>query len=98
MFNDMRRRAGRTGLIDLAIPGQAGVSAFIHSLQRPPGHPRDHTRRFSGRRPENRVTVDVPVHIVGESDLVRGGDALLNQVLTTLQVRALPTDILVDRG
>ncbi|MBK9942117.1 MAG: 50S ribosomal protein L25 [Kouleothrix sp.] len=93
MFSDIYRRAGRTGLIDLAIPGQAGVSAFIHSLQRHPVTRAITHVDFLAVDLKIEVTVDVPVHIVGESDLVRRGDALLNQVLTTLQVRALPTDI-----
>lgn len=92
-FNDVYRKAGRTGLIDLAIPGQAGVSAFVHTLQRHPVSRVIQHVDFLAVDLRVEVTVDVPVHIVGESDLVRRGDALLNQVLTALAVHALPADI-----
>src|SRR5689334_22131375 len=35
-FSNTYRQAGRTGLIDLAIPEQSGISAFVHTLQRHP--------------------------------------------------------------
>jgi large subunit ribosomal protein L25 len=92
-FNDVYRKAGRTGLVDLAIPGQSGLSAFVHSLQRHPVTRVVQHVDFLAVDLRVEVTVDVPVHIVGESDLVRRGDALLNQVLTSLAVHALPADI-----
>lgn len=92
-FGDIYRRAGRTTLIDIQIPGQSQMSAFIHTLQR---HPitRDITHvdlRVVDLRIE--ITVAVPLHIVGESILVERGDAVLNQVLTAVEVHALPTDL-----
>lgn len=93
LFNDTYRRAGRTGLVELNIPGQPGVSVFIHSLQRHPVSRAIVHVDFLAVDLRIEVTVDVPVHIVGESELVRRGDALLNQVLTTLAVRALPAEI-----
>ena len=92
-FADAYRHAGRTGLLDLGIPGQKGVSAFIHNLQRHPVTRAITHVDFLVVDLLIEVTVDVPVHIVGDSELVRRGDALLNQVLTALSVRALPTDI-----
>src|SRR5919109_4357878 len=35
-FQDIYRRAGRTALVELQIPGQKTQSAFIHALQRHP--------------------------------------------------------------
>src|SRR5688500_6018031 len=35
-FTDLLRRAGRTTLVELEIPGQKPQSAFIHALQRHP--------------------------------------------------------------
>ncbi|HNP72596.1 MAG TPA: 50S ribosomal protein L25 [Kouleothrix sp.] len=92
-FSDAYRHAGRTGLLDLNIPGQKSVSVFIHSLQRHPVTRAITHVDFLAVDLRIEVTVDVPLHIVGESELVRRGDALLNQVLTSLEVRALPTDI-----
>lgn len=92
-FADTYRHAGRTGLIDLNIPGKSGISVFIHALQRHPVTRAITHVDFLAVDLRTEVTVDVPVHIVGESALVKHGDALLNQVLTTLEVRALPADI-----
>jgi large subunit ribosomal protein L25 len=92
-FNDAYRRAGRTGLIDLAIPGQSGVSAFVHALQRHPVTRAIQHVDFLAVDLRVEVTVDVPVHIVGEPELVRRGDAILNQPVTVLAVHALPADI-----
>jgi len=93
MFNDAYRRAGRTGLIDLAMPGQSGVSAFVHALQRHPVTRAIQHVDFLAVDLRVEVTVDVPLHIVGEPELVRRGDAILNQPLTSLAVHALPADI-----
>lgn len=92
-FADAYRHAGRTSLIDLNIPGQKGVAVFVHTLQRHPVTRAVTHVDFLAVDLRIEVTVDVPVHIVGESELVKRGDALLNQVLTTLAVRALPADI-----
>jgi len=92
-FNDTYRHSGRTGLIDLSIPGQKGISVFVHNLQRHPVTRNIIHVDFLAVDLRIEVTVDVPVHITGESELVKRGDALLNQVLTSLAVRALPADI-----
>ncbi|KPV49937.1 50S ribosomal protein L25 [Kouleothrix aurantiaca] len=92
-FNETYRHAGRTGLIDLSIPGQKGISVFVHNLQRHPVTRNIIHVDFLAVDLRTEVTVDVPVHITGESELVKRGDALLNQVLTSLAVRALPADI-----
>ena len=92
-FADAYRRAGRTGLIDLAIPGQPGVSAFVHGLQRHPVTRSILHVDFLAVDLRIEVTVDVPLHLVGESELVRLGDAVLNQVITAVSVHALPANI-----
>ena len=92
-FSDTLRQAGRTILVELDIPGQKPVSAFIHALQR---HPVTRTIIHADFRAVDlliEITVAIPIHVVGESELVERGDALLNQVLTTVDVRALPAEL-----
>ena len=92
-FAKTYRRAGRTALIELQIPGQAKQSAFVHALQR---HPVSRAITHVDCPVVDlriEITVEVPIHIVGESELVERGDALLNQVLTTVDVRALPAEL-----
>jgi large subunit ribosomal protein L25 len=92
-FSDLLRRAGRTTLVELEIPGQKPQSAFIHALQRHPVSRAILHADFLVVDLLTEITVDVPIHITGESELVERGDAILNQVLNTLGVRALPADL-----
>jgi large subunit ribosomal protein L25 len=92
-FNDTYRHAGRTTLLDISIPGQKGQSAFIHSVQRHPVTRAILHADFLVVDLLIEISVDVPIHVVGESPLVARGDAILNQPLTALSVRALPTDL-----
>lgn len=92
-FNEVYRRVGRTTLVDLKIPGQPVVSAFIFALQR---HPVTRAIIHADFRAVNlnvAMTVAVPIHITGESPLVERGDALLNQVLNAIEVSALPAEL-----
>ena len=79
-FSDTLRHTGRTTLVELQIPGQKPQSAFIHA-------------DFRVVDLLIEITVAIPIHIVGASELVERGDALLNQVLTTVDVRALPAEL-----
>lgn len=92
-FNDTYRHAGRTALLDITIPGQQGQSAFIHSVQRHPVSRAILHADFLVVDLRTEITVDVPIHIVGESPLITRGDAILNQPLTALSVRALPAEL-----
>jgi len=92
-FNEVYRRAGKTTLVDLTIPGQPVQSAFIHSLQRHPVSRAILHADFLVVDLKTEISVEVPIHIVGESELVERGDATLNQVLNTLTVRALPAEL-----
>jgi large subunit ribosomal protein L25 len=92
-FSEVYRRAGKTTLVDLTIPGQPVQSAFIHSLQRHPVSRAILHADFLVVDLKIEISVEVPIHLVGESELVERGDATLNQVLNTLNVRALPAEL-----
>jgi len=92
-FSNIYRHAGRTTLVELEIPGQPTHSAFIHALQRHPVSRAVIHADFHVVDLLIEITVAVPIHIVGVSPLVERGDATLNQVLTALEVHALPTDL-----
>ena len=92
-FNEVYRRAGKTTLVDLAIPGQPAQSAFIHSLQRHPVSRAILHADFLVVDLKTEISVEIPIQVVGESELVDRGDATLNQVLNTLTVRALPAEL-----
>ena len=92
-FNEAYRRAGKTALVDLTIPGQPEQAAFIHSLQRHPVSRAILHADFLVVDLKIEISVEVPIHIIGEAELVDRGDATLNQVLNTLNVRALPAEL-----
>src|SRR5579859_5097289 len=92
-FQSVLRHAGRTRLIELSIPGQPPISAFIHALQRHPVKRVITHADFLAVDVRIAVTVEVPVHAIGESLLVKRGDAVLNQLHQTLDVHALPTEL-----
>lgn len=92
-FATLYRNAGRTTLINVSLPGQPPISAFVHLIQR---HPVTREILHADLRAVDlliELNVEVPVHVIGESPLVVRGDAVLNVALTTVSVRALPTAI-----
>jgi large subunit ribosomal protein L25 len=89
-FQDVYRKVGRTKLMELSIPGQVNVSAFVHSLQRHPVSREISHVDFLAVDLKIAITIAVPVHLVGTSPLVNLGDALLNQAVNTIEVSALP--------
>lgn len=92
-FSDAYKQAGRTSLVDLSIPGQPMQSAFVHNVQRHPVTRAVLHADFLVVDLLVEVNVDVPVHLVGVSPLAEQGDAIINQPLTVLSVRALPNDL-----
>ncbi|MFQ3633609.1 50S ribosomal protein L25 [Roseiflexus sp.] len=92
-FNAIYRRAGRTSLVELHIAGRQPLAAFIHALQRHPVTRDIIHADFRAVDLSREVEVAVPLHVEGESPLVESGEAVLNQVLNTVEIRALPSDI-----
>jgi large subunit ribosomal protein L25 len=93
LFADTYRKAGRTALVELSVGDRAPIAAFVHTLQRHPVTRAIIHVDFLAVDLKAEVTVAVPIHIVGESPLVAMGDAILNQQLTALDIRALPAEL-----
>jgi large subunit ribosomal protein L25 len=92
LFNAVYRKAGKTALIDLTI-GKKMQSVFVQEVQR---HPlkRDIIHiDFKVVDLKVAIQIEVPIVAVGESPLVARGDALLNHVLNTVLVEALPAEL-----
>lgn len=92
-FQDVYRRAGRSSLIELQMEGQAPLAAFVHTLQRHPISRAIIHVDFHAVDLLQEVQMSVPLHAVGESPLAARGDAIVNLVLNTIEIRALPTNI-----
>ncbi len=92
-FNDIYRQAGRTTLLEVKIPGSTKQSAFIQDVQR---HPVTHTILHADLRVVNlreEMHAEIPITLVGHSPVIERGDAVANQILPSLEVRALPANI-----
>lgn len=92
-FNALYRRAGKTALIDLNIAGLKKQSVFVQAVQR---HPVTRTILhvdFKVVDVNKPVQIEVPVTAVGESPVVARGDAMLNHVIATVLVEALPGNL-----
>ncbi len=85
--------AGST-ILDVTVDGQAPVKALIREIQRHPLRATDilHVDLYEVSANE-KVTLEVPVHLVGTSDGVRNFGGILDQVLHKLQIRVFPADI-----
>ncbi|HEU4322047.1 MAG TPA: 50S ribosomal protein L25 [Roseiflexaceae bacterium] len=92
-FNALFRKAGKTSLVELSIPGQPIQSAFIHAIQRHPVTREIMHADFWVMDLKTEISVEVPVHLVGESPLAARGDAVINHTLNTVTVHALPADV-----
>ncbi|MGH7629978.1 MAG: 50S ribosomal protein L25 [Gemmatimonadales bacterium] len=83
-----------TTVVEVAIDNRAPVKALIREIQRDPLKPGDilHVDLYEVRADE-KVTVDVPVRLVGTADGVRNFGGVLDQVLYSLEIEVLPGDI-----
>ena len=91
-FNLTYRKAGKTTLIDLMIDGVL-ASVFVQAVQRHPVTRNILHIDFKVVDLKKAVYVEVPVMAIGESPLVARGDALLNHVINTVMVEALPAEL-----
>ncbi len=91
-FGLVYRRVGRTGLIDLQLPGGT-QSAFVRQVQRHPVSQQFLHVDFRIVDLRSEIVADVPVVMVGENELVARGEGVLSIGHPTLHVRALPADL-----
>jgi large subunit ribosomal protein L25 len=85
--------AGST-ILDVSLDGSAPVKALIRDIQRNPLRNTEvlHLDLYEVRADE-KITLEVPVHLTGTSDGVRNFGGILDQVLHRLEIRVFPADI-----
>ncbi|HJP57207.1 MAG TPA: 50S ribosomal protein L25 [Gemmatimonadales bacterium] len=85
--------AGST-VVDVTVDGRAPVKALIREIQRNPVRPADimHVDLYEIHADE-KITVEVPVHLTGTADGVRNFGGVLDHILRTLELEVLPGDI-----
>jgi large subunit ribosomal protein L25 len=81
-------------VLDVTVEGEKPVKALIREIQRHPLRAADilHVDLYEVSATE-KITVEVPVHMVGTSDGVRNFGGVMDQILHKLELRVLPADI-----
>ncbi len=81
-------------MIDLAVDDQQPVKALIREVQRDPLRPSSviHLDFYEVQAGE-KITVDVPIHLIGVPSGVRNFAGVLDHLLHKLEIEVLPADL-----
>src|SRR5713101_5097155 len=92
-FQKVFVKSGRTHLVDLVVDRSRTEKFLVREIQ---SHPRRlgpiHVDFYQVNL-EEKIRVEVPVHLTGESAAVKRGDADVLQPIHALEVECLPTEI-----
>jgi large subunit ribosomal protein L25 len=91
-FQKVFVKSGRTHLVDLIVDGKT-EKVLVREIQTHPRRLGPIHVDFYQVNLEEKITVEVPVHLVGESAAVKRGDADVLQPIHALRVECLPSDI-----
>ena len=92
-FQKVFIKSGRTHLVDLVVDGDRTEKVLVREIQTHPRRLGPTHVDFYQVSLEEKITVEVPVHLVGESAAVKRGDADVLQPIHAVRVECLPTDI-----
>src|SRR5438105_15883141 len=92
-FQKVFVKSGRTHLVDLVLDGDRTEKVLVREIQTHPRRQGPIHVDFYQVNLQEKIQVEVPVHIVGESGPVKQGDADILQPLHTIRVECLPSDI-----
>ena len=83
-----------TTVLDVVVDGRPAVKALIREIQRDSVRPAEilHLDLYEVRADE-KVTLSVPVHLIGIPDGVRNFGGVLDHSLRELEIEVLPADI-----
>jgi large subunit ribosomal protein L25 len=92
-FRKVFIKSGRTHLVDLLVDGDRTEKVLVREIQTHPRRLGPIHVDFYQVNLQEKITVEVPVHLVGESAAVKRGDADVLQPVHMLRVECLPSDI-----
>jgi large subunit ribosomal protein L25 len=86
--------AAASTVIDVTVEGRAPVKALLREIQRNPIRPAEimHVDLYEIHADE-KITVEIPVHLVGTADGVRNFGGVLDHSLRELEIECFPADI-----
>jgi large subunit ribosomal protein L25 len=91
-FQKVYVKSGRTHLIDLAIDGRTD-KVLVREIQTHPRRLGPIHVDFYQVNLQEKIEVEVPVHLTGESAAVKRGDGDILQPMHSVRVECLPSDI-----
>jgi large subunit ribosomal protein L25 len=94
-FQKVFVKSGRTHLVDLVLDGDGARTekVLVREIQTHPRRPGPiHVDLYQVNLRE-KIEVEIPIHITGESEVVKSGDADVLQPLHSVRVECLPTEI-----
>src|SRR6266567_806684 len=91
-FQKVFVKSGRTHLVDLLVDGKT-EKVLVREIQTHPRRLGPIHVDFYEVNLEEKIHVEVPVHLTGESAAVKRGDADVLQPIHELEVECLPSDI-----
>src|SRR6202795_1632216 len=92
-FQKVFVKSGRTHLVDLVVDGGPTEKVLVREIQTHPRRLGPIHVDFYQVNLEEKITVEVPVHLTGESAAVKRGDADVLQPIHMVRGECLPTDI-----
>ena len=91
-FQKVFVKSGRTHLVDLIVDGKT-EKVLVREIQTHPRRLGPIHVDFYQVNLQEKIRVEVPVHLTGESAAVKRGDADVLQPIHALEVECLPSDI-----
>jgi large subunit ribosomal protein L25 len=91
-FQKVFVKSGRTHLVDLSIEGRT-EKVLVREIQTHPRRLGPIHVDFYQVNLQEKIEVEVPVHLVGESAAVKRGDADILQPMHTVRIEVLPSEI-----
>ena len=93
-FSKAVASASGATIIDVTVDGKAPVKALIREIQRNPVRPADviHLDLYEVKADE-KITVRVPVHLIGTPDGVRNSGGVLDHSIREMEIEVFPGDI-----
>jgi large subunit ribosomal protein L25 len=92
-FQKVFLKSGRTHLVDLVVDAGRTEKVLVREIQTHPRRLGPIHVDFYQVNLEEKITVEVPLHLVGESAAVKRGDADVLQPIHAVRVECLPSDI-----
>src|SRR5438067_4429115 len=95
-FQKVFVKSGRTHLVDLVLDGDRTEKVLVREIQTHPRRQGPIHVDFYQVNLQEKIQVEVPVHIVGESGPVKQGDGDVLQPMHSIRVECLATETPAD--